>query len=129
MQYKDFIGEVQNRARLATQGEAVKATRATLEVLGQRLFGDEANNLAAQLPEEIGYYMRQAKVKESFGVDEFFGRVSEREGVDQPDAVFHARAVIAVLQEAVTPGEVNDALAQLPDEYNQLFEAGSEGEM
>ncbi len=129
MKYDEFINQVQSQARLSSSGEAVSATRATLEVLGQRLFGDEAKNLAAQLPSEISYYLLQPEINESFGVDEFFNRVSEREGVDLPDAVHHARVVISVLQEAVSPGEIEDVRAQLPDEFDPLFEAGSEGTM
>ena len=129
MQYDEFVGRVQNRARLASGGEAVRAIHATLQTLGERLFGKEAEHLAAQLPPEIGTYLRQVEVKESFSLDEFFERVAEREGVDLPDAIHQARAVISVLSEAVSPGEMADARAQLPDEYDPLFGLGSEGEM
>ncbi|MCF6158264.1 MAG: DUF2267 domain-containing protein [wastewater metagenome] len=131
MNYDEFIGQVQSRARLATQSEAIKATRATLETLGERLFGNEAEHLASQLPTEIKTYLTQATNKESFDLNEFFQRVLKKEGgsVELPDAVHHARAVIAVLCDAVSAGEINDALAQLPAEYDDLFEAGSEGTM
>lgn len=127
MQYDEFIGLVQNRARLASNGEAVRATRATLEVLGTRLYGGEVEDLAAQLPAEVGHYLRQVESNETFGLDEFFERVSRHEQVDLPEAVHHARAVISVIQEAVSPGEIEDVRAQLPAEFNPLFEAGSEG--
>lgn len=129
MQYDEFIGRVQNRARLATSGEAVRATRATLEVLGQRLFGGEAKDLAAQLPREVAHYLAAESGSESFGLQEFFRRVSQREEVELPDAVHHARAVISVVRDSVTEGEMQDVLAQLPEEYTALFESGSEGEM
>lgn len=76
-------------------------------------------------------YLRLAKKKESFALDEFFRRVAEREGagVDLPQAVFHARVVMEVVQEAVSPGQIDDVRAQLPAEYDPLFEAGSTGEM
>lgn len=130
MNYDDFIGQVQTRARLSSLGDAVKATRATLETLGERLPLDEVKDLVSQLPPEIAYYLRQrAAFLEKFGLDDFFKRVSEREPADLPDAVYHARVVISVLKNAVTQGEINDILAQLPDEFVQLFEAGPEGEM
>lgn len=44
-------------------------------------------------------------------------------------ATFHARAVMDVLSEAVTAGELKDVLSQLPESYEPLFEAGSEGDM
>jgi uncharacterized protein (DUF2267 family) len=129
MHYDEFIGRVQNRARLASSGEAVRAIRATLEVLGERLFGGEAQDLAAQLPREIAHYLTADGGSESFGLQEFFRRVSEREQVELPDAIHHARAVISVVRDAVSEGEMQDVLAQLPEEYNALFESGSEGEM
>ena len=114
MRFEEFVGQVQHRARLASEGEAMRAIYATLETLGERLFGREADELAAQLPVAIGAYLRLAKEKERFDLEEFFRRIAEREGVDLPDAVFHARVVLEVLQEAVTPGEIQDVLAQLP---------------
>lgn len=129
MQYDAFVGQVQDRARLPSLGDTVAAIRATLHTLGERLSGDEAEDLAAQLPREIALYLHMADEQESFSLDEFFERVAEREPADLPAAVHHARAVIAVVQEAVTPGEIADVRAQLPADYDPLFEAGSEGEM
>lgn len=129
MQYEKFIGEVQNRARLSSRSEAVKATRATLEVLGQRLHGGGADNLAAQLPGEVGIYLKQSDPSETFDLDEFFERVKQKERLDFPNAVHHSRVVISVLKEAVSAGEIEDVQAQLSDDYDALFDSGSEGEM
>lgn len=128
MNFDEFVGQVQSRARLASEGEAIRAIRATLEVLSQRLAGGESRDLAAQLPTELGTYIHSG-TGERFDLDEFFRRVSAREGVDLPESVHHARAVIAVLQEAVSRGEIEDVRSQLPAEFDPLFEAGSEGEM
>ncbi len=129
MRYDEFVGQVQSRARLGTEGEAVRAIHATLETLGERLYGGEAHNLASQLPQEIGSYLEQPVINESFSLDEFFDRVSMREGVDLPVAVYHARVVVEVLMEAVSPGVLIKLLDQLPDEYNKLFQSGSRGKM
>jgi uncharacterized protein (DUF2267 family) len=128
MKYDEFVGQVQNRARLATSGEAVRAIQATFKALGTRLYGQEAQNLAAQLPPELGDYLTTEE-NESFPLEAFFERVAEEEGVDLPDAVHHARAVVSVLQDAVSIGEIADVRAQLPDDYDPLFEAGAEGEL
>jgi uncharacterized protein (DUF2267 family) len=131
MRYDEFIGQVQNRARLSSTEEAVKAIRATLETLAERLAGGEPKDLASQLPEEIGVYLHHERAGsgERFSLDEFFKRVSEREGVDLPASIYHARVVIEVLSEAVSRGQMNDVRAQLPEEYDRLFEAGSQGAM
>lgn len=106
------------------------ATRATLETLAERLVGGEAEDLASQLPRGIAEYLRTglAGTGQHFSVEEFFQRVSRREGVDVPKAIYHARAVIAILYEAVSPGEMADIRAQLPAEYARLFEPGREEE-
>jgi uncharacterized protein (DUF2267 family) len=129
MKHDEFVGEVQNRARLASRGEAERAVRATLETMAERLAGGEADHLAAQLPQEIGRHLQGANGGERFSLDEFFQRVSQKEKVDLPESVYHCRAVIEVLREAVSPGEFANMRAQLPDEYNRLLEAGSEGTM
>jgi uncharacterized protein (DUF2267 family) len=129
MDFDQFMGDVQHRARMATTGEAVRATYATLRTMGERLYGDEAENLAAQLPPEIGIYLRAAGEQEAFPLDKFFERAANYEEVDLPESVHHTRAVVATLQEAVTAGEMSDVRAQLPDEYAPLFEAGSEGDL
>jgi uncharacterized protein (DUF2267 family) len=130
MKHDEFIGQVQHHARLASRGDAEVATRATLETLAERLAGGEANDLASQLPRGIAEYLRTGFAGEGmrFPVAEFFRRVGEREGVDLPKAMYHARAVIAVLYEAVSPGEMADIRAQLPAEYARLFEPGREEE-
>ena len=60
MKYDQFVDLVQNRAHLASRGHAVAAIRATLEALASRLAVESADNLAAQLPREIAYYIMSA---------------------------------------------------------------------
>jgi uncharacterized protein (DUF2267 family) len=129
MNYDDFTGAVVHRARLGSTGVAVKAIRATLETLAERLQGEEAEHVAAQLPEEIGFYMQRTDRSKAFTLREFFERVAEREGVDLPDAIFHTRAVMSAVQDAVSAGELADVRVQLPDEFAPLFEAGATGDL
>ena len=130
MQTEEFLGQVQNKARLATLSEAMRATRATLETLAERLGPDETRHLAAQLPHEIQLFLSDSGLPapERFSSDEFLLRVCAREGIDLPLSTHHARAVIDVLTQAVSAGEIIDVLDRLPDDYRRLF-AGSEGRM
>jgi uncharacterized protein (DUF2267 family) len=130
MQTEEFLGQVQSKARLATLGEAMRATRATLETLAERLGPDEARHLAAQLPHEIQLFLSDAglPMPERFSSDEFLLRVCAREGIDLPVSTHHARAVIDVLTHAVPPGEAIDVLERLPDDYRRLF-AGDGGKI
>lgn len=130
MRHDEFLAQVQRRAQLPSRDDADRATYATLETLGERLTGDEAKDLAAQLPPELARYTLSTGrgTGESFPIDEFFRRVSNRERVNLSDATLHANAVMNVLQEVVSPGEINDIRSQLPSEYNRLFEARGQEE-
>ncbi len=96
MKHDEFIGQVQHRARLSSRGQAERATRATLEMLAERLTAAEAYDLAAQLPSGLAEHLRHERPQrgERFFLDAFFQRVAERESVDVPKAVDHARAVM-----------------------------------
>ena len=129
MQYNEFVGQVQHRARLASQGESVRAIQATLETLSERITESEAEDLAAQLPAELAHHLRSVETSERFPLQDFFLRTAAKESADLPDAAFHARVVIDVLDEALSAGELADVRAQLPESYAPLFEAGSEGDL
>ena len=128
MQSHEFLGQVRYKAHLATLGEAMRATRATLETLAERLGPDEARHLADQLPHEIQLFLSDAgtPMPERFSPDEFLLRVCAREGIALPESTQHARAVIDVLTEALSPRGTGDVLARLPDDYRRLF-AGAAG--
>ncbi|MEF8807164.1 DUF2267 domain-containing protein [Natronomonas sp.] len=127
MEYSEFTGEVQHRLELGTQGEAVRATRAVLSAIGERLQEGEATDLAAPLPMEIDYYLLDADHGQRFDYDEFVSRVADRAEVDEGDAAFYAQAIIDLLADVVPGGEIDDLQAQLPDDYEDLFEI-AEGE-
>ena len=126
MQTQEFLGQVQNKAHLATLGEAMRATRATLETLAERLGPDDARHLAAQLPHEIQLFLADAgmPMPERFSSQEFLLRVCAREGIDLRESTYHAQAVIDVLAEAVNEGETIEVLDRLPDDYRRLFARG-----
>jgi uncharacterized protein (DUF2267 family) len=129
MHTHDFLGQVQNKAHLPTLDAALRATRATLETLAERLGPTESRQLGARLPPEIQEcLLTDRPVTERFSSDEFLGRVSEREGVDLPESTHHTLAVIEVLAQAVSAGEMIDVLDRLPADYARLF-IGTEGSM
>ncbi|MER7080175.1 Uncharacterized conserved protein, DUF2267 family [Saccharopolyspora kobensis] len=135
MQHDAFIGQVQDRARLASRGDAEGATRATLETLGERIPEQVADHLAGQLPREIGEHLRRTEVfggagtGERFGLDEFVHRVSSRSGFDEPQATYAARVVFEVLREATQGGVMDHVRDTLTDDLLVLVDAGSSGDM
>lgn len=121
MDYHQFIRNVQEQAGCKEQGQALRAIQATLQTLGERLFQGEAEQLAAQLPRELQPYLQQPENRSKMQLDEFLQRVGAREGTDLQIAEQHARAVISVLCRAVSRGEIEDVLSQLPASYLKLF--------
>jgi uncharacterized protein (DUF2267 family) len=130
MQYHDFLAQVERRAELTTSsGEAKTAIQATLETFCDHLAGNAPAKLAAQLPEEIAEIITAYKNDpdaegEGFGVEEFVRRVAEKIGLeDKEQARNQATAVLAVVQEAISPGEWEKLSGTFPAEYKTLFEA------
>lgn len=123
MKYDEFIKQVQGLAQLDSRQAAEQATRATLETIAERVVGNEASQLAAQLPQELGQYLRGHEGENGgfFSLKEFYERVSQKAGVEPVAAAMQTRAVFMVLNEAVTPGEFADVKANFSDDYSELF--------
>jgi uncharacterized protein (DUF2267 family) len=124
MKYDEFIKHVQSAAQLDSRQAAEQATRATLETVAERIVGNEASQLAAQLPAELGQYLRghEGENGHPFSLQEFYQRVSQKAGIEPVAAPTQARAVFTVLNLAVSPGEFADVKANFSDDYNDLFE-------
>lgn len=126
MKSTEFIKTVQGVAGIDSQQETTRAIQATLETLAERLVGNEASQLAAQLPDELGQWLRghESEPGESFSLKEFYQRVSDRAGTDEVQAAVYSRAVMATLNAAVTPGEFEDVRLNLPPDYSELLAPG-----
>jgi uncharacterized protein (DUF2267 family) len=123
MQYLEFLNRVQERAALGSRGAAERAVRATFETLAERVTQGATNNLAAQLPREIAQYLlRRGPEVNDLSADEFWEHVAEREGTDTATAIRDARAVFETVDEAVSPGEIDDFRSELPAELKRFLE-------
>ncbi len=120
MKYDEFIDGVADRAGLSSD-EAIVMTDAVLVTLAERISGGEARDLASQLPQELQDPLMSAdEPAEPFGLVEFVRRVGDRAGVDDIDALDGVRAVLGTVGQAVTTGEFEDIMAQLPQEFREL---------
>ncbi len=128
MTYEHFIGQVQHRAKLPSEGDALRAVEATLQTLAERLEEHEAKHLASQLPMALRPFVEGGEHRIRRSLNEFLQCISEREKVGLPTSTYHARVIMEVLQEAVSPGEIEDVLANLPADWAPLF-GGSRGRM
>jgi uncharacterized protein (DUF2267 family) len=128
MTYEHFLGQVQHRAKLPSEGHALRAVEATLQTLAERLESHEAKHLGAQLPMALRPFVENGEHQIRYSLTEFLHKVSEREKADLPASTYHARVVMEVLQEAVSAGEIEDVIANLPADWAPLF-GGSRGRM
>jgi uncharacterized protein (DUF2267 family) len=120
MEYEEFIAHVAQDADLSEE-EAATLTRATLATFAERITGAEARDLAAQLPGPLEMaFISAHENAEAFNVREFVERTAERAGTDTGMADAAAKAVLTALRVAVTPGEFDDVLSQLPAAFHRL---------
>jgi uncharacterized protein (DUF2267 family) len=108
--------------------EAWRLLRAYLQVLRDELTVDEAAQLAAQLPTVLrgAFYEgfdpghQPARLRHR---DQFLARFAERAQLSDPDQAARAvEAATRVLKAHISPGEVDDVLAQLPSEVRELLQ-------
>ena len=134
MDYDQFIELVRQRAGVPGSRRldgmplndtemATILSRATLQVLAQRISGGEARDIARQLPGDLDEALRpEHEDAEPFDLEVFIQRVADRALVDFEAARAGVRAVFQTLREAVTGDEFEDVLAQLPPEYTTLLD-------
>ena len=131
MNFDEFTGEVQHRLGLPGTGEAVRATRATLLTLGQRIPEGAAADLAASLPMEVKWYPTGAVHDhgQRFDWREFVTRVSDIEHADRSEAAYHAQLVVDLVREQVPDSDFRQLRDQLPDDedWGKLFEVADAG--
>ncbi|GAB7093677.1 hypothetical protein JCM30237_08290 [Halolamina litorea] len=128
MNFDEFTGEIQHRLELPGTGEAVRATRATLMTLGQRIPEGNAEDLAASLPMEIKWYMTGAVHDhgQRFDWSEFVDRVSEIEGVEGQEAAYHSQVVMDLVASLVPQSDLRQLRDALPEseadeDWGKLF--------
>ncbi|ELY50991.1 DUF2267 domain-containing protein [Natronolimnohabitans innermongolicus] len=131
MNFAEFTGEIQHRLELPDTGRTVRAIRATLMTLGERIPEGAAEDLAASLPVESKWYLTGAVQEhdQRFDWQEFLDRVDEREGprTGPPEAAYHARIVIGLVESEVPASDFQQLRDQLPESetdenWRKLFE-------
>ncbi len=121
MKYDEFVKQVRERAEVSRE-DAESAALSTLAVLGERLEAGEATDLGSQLPQELEDAVGNSTgTGETFSASDFVERVADREGIAPNDADKRVRAVLATVQEAVTGGQMEHVLSQLPTDYLELM--------
>src|SRR6056297_1114869 len=117
MNFDEFTGTIQHRLELPGTGETVRAIRATLMTLGQRIPAGNAEDLAASLPLEVKWYLTGAVSDhgQRFDWQTFVTRVSEIEGSDRSEAAYHAQIIIDLVGSIVPDSDLQQLRDQLPE--------------
>jgi len=121
MKYDDFLKAVEERTGIVDRGEAERTAVMVLETLCDRLTGDEAHDLLAQLPAELKKSVTVTRAPMSITRDQFVERIASVVQVPSEEALDRIRGIFGTLREAVTRGEFEDVLSQLDPEYADLL--------
>jgi uncharacterized protein (DUF2267 family) len=121
----ELVERVAERTRFERE-RALGAVEAVMEALGERLAAGEVKDLERLLPGEfrpaleLGAMLSRGKATR-MSLDEFLSRVSEQDGTTLEESLDLARAVFAALRAALPERELDDILAELPQEYDELL--------
>ena len=126
MDYARFITQVAGGSGLdGDRGD--EATAAVLQTLAARISGEEAQDLAAQLPGELEPLLRDRGGGERFAADDFVDRVAAETGLDRESGERAIRAVLATVEEPVSGGAFADLVNELPRDYDRLVAPRARG--
>ncbi|MBJ6630367.1 DUF2267 domain-containing protein [Streptomyces sp. I5] len=137
MEYHAILAEAAERAGVSPD-DAETLTRASFDVLADRIRGGEAQDLAQPLPEPLKSWLRTDEEiakgyglrATGYGANSFVRRVSRRADVPREPAEVGILVLSATVREAVGDQEPRDGTAQLPRECDILLctPAGPAGE-
>jgi uncharacterized protein (DUF2267 family) len=106
---------------------AEQASVSVLCALEQRIFGEEARDLEAQLPQKLTELLHRCERHESgppprkFGRAEMLAMVGEDLSLE-PEAVEPViRAVLDAIRDQISEGEVEQVMKQLPADLRDLW--------
>jgi uncharacterized protein (DUF2267 family) len=124
--YAAFIKHLCERGGMSLS-VAEQAAVSVLCAIEQRIFGEEAQDLEAQLPQKLTQLLHRCERHESgpppnkFGRAEMLLMVGEELSL-KPEAVEPViRAVLAAIRDQVSDGEVEQVMRQLPSDLRDLW--------
>src|SRR4051812_37282870 len=113
MKYRELIKKVQDYSGFSDR-ESEEALELVVETLASRLNEGERQDLASQLPEELEDAALAPTSTSKFSAEEMFEELSTLQNIDESHAKKQVLAVWNALQDALTPGEIDDIRSQLP---------------
>lgn len=123
-----FVATVRESGRFETDANAREATAATLEAFGDCIARGQAEDIAAQLPDDLAEPLLAGATEEAqpLEYDDFLSQVSEQAGFPREYAQARVQAVVAALKQAIDEFEFENLRRTLPRRYGPIFEAVGE---
>ena len=124
--YAAFIKHLCDRGGMSPS-VAEKAAVSVLCAIEQRIFGEEARDMEAQLPQKLVDLLNRCERHESGPPPHKFGRVEMLQMVSEdlslnPEAVEPIiRAVLDAIRDQISEGEVEQVMRQLPTDLRDLW--------
>lgn len=119
----DFYRRVQARLPDTIETDGRTITHELLHALAARLRPDEAAELGAELPEEVGDLLAAAHGRGELTRDDLIEDLATRLDLDDDDAETAAIVVLSVVREAIEPTvEIEQVLESLPPDLAQLMQ-------
>lgn len=124
--YKEFLKYLERVGDL-TEETAEEAAVSVLCVLEQRITGNEAHDLEAQLPRKLRELVQRCERHEgvkprSIGKKEFLAMVADHIGEPAEEIEPIVRAVFQAVRAQISAGEVEDVASQLPGDLRELWQ-------
>ncbi|MBX5482242.1 MAG: DUF2267 domain-containing protein [Myxococcaceae bacterium] len=122
-----FVRDLVSTGAFGSVEEAVRAAGVVLTLLEQRLTGEEARDLNAQLPIKLQEIISEArKPLQGRSVakihrDEFVSAVAGALGVDEQRAETMIRNVFLTVRAHISEGEAKDVASQLPLDLKPMW--------
>lgn len=115
MQYRELIKQVQHYSGFS-DSESETALRLFVEKLSARLTEEEREDFASQLPSDLQDIALSVEGTEKWSGSEFIKQFCEEEDIEEGRAKKQIHAVWEAIKDAISPGEVEDIRAQLPND-------------
>lgn len=119
----EFLHKLQANVGLADRDSAEMVTRSVLTTLRSRISKEEAEDVEAQLPQDLkplwhGNLLEQAKTTltgpNKLTKDQFVDKVAEDLHISREQAIRSVEGVFHLLKEQISAGEAKDVMDQLP---------------
>jgi uncharacterized protein (DUF2267 family) len=121
MDYERFVDRLEDRADLWSRDKVEDVAKTTVEVLGETLSTSERTWMMQQLPSPLDDALTRTWGGQEFDLDEFYDRISQREGLVEDFAAEQARVVCRVLADQLDEDVLQYLLDHLPPPFPALF--------